>query len=79
MPFVPVKTLPTADLASVALCGPEGSGKTLTALKIARGICGSRGRIAVIDTENGRARKFRRFENFDVEASGPMTFPPGVK
>jgi DNA polymerase III delta prime subunit len=67
MPFAPVRSLPTADLASIALCGPEGSGKTLTALKIARGICGPKGRIAVIDTENGKSRKFRRFEDFDVE------------
>jgi flagellar biosynthesis GTPase FlhF len=39
--------------ARVALIGPTGSGKTMTALKMARGFAGSEGRIAVIDTEHG--------------------------
>jgi len=37
-----------------ALFGPAGSGKTFSALRIATGIGG---RIAVIDTERGSARK----------------------
>lgn len=38
-----------------ALAGPSGSGKTFTAMMLARGIANGTGRIAVIDTEAGRA------------------------
>jgi DNA polymerase III delta prime subunit len=39
----------------LALIGPPGSGKTMSALFLARGIVGPEGRIAVIDTENNSA------------------------
>ena len=39
----------------LAIAGPSGSGKTNTAMKVARGIANGTGRIAVIDTEAGRA------------------------
>ncbi len=46
-----------------ALFGPSGSGKTFSALRIATGL----GRkIAVIDTERGRARKYADLFEFDV-------------
>jgi energy-coupling factor transporter ATP-binding protein EcfA2 len=38
-----------------ALAGPSGSGKTFTAMMLARGIANGTGRVAVIDTEAGRA------------------------
>ncbi len=41
-----------------AIDGPTGAGKTLSALKIARGLAGPNGTIAVIDTEHGTAEKF---------------------
>lgn len=37
------------------IAGPSGSGKTFSALMLARGIAGPAGKIAVIDTEAGRA------------------------
>jgi len=40
----------------IALWGMSGSGKTLSALYLARGIVGTSGCIAVLDTENGRAK-----------------------
>ncbi len=39
----------------IALWGFSGSGKTLSALKLARGLAGKDGKIALIDTETGRA------------------------
>lgn len=46
----------------LALCGPAGSGKTFTALRIAAGLGG---RIAVIDTEHGSAAKYADVFTFD--------------
>ena len=42
----------------LALYGPSKAGKTYSALLIARGIVGEEGRIAVLDTENGRSRMY---------------------
>lgn len=43
----------------IALAGASGSGKTLSALRIARGLAGGDdSKIAVIDTEAGRARHY---------------------
>ena len=41
-----------------AIDGPTGAGKTLSALRIARGLVGPNGSIAVIDTEHGTSEKF---------------------
>ena len=40
----------------MALAGPSGSGKTLSALLLAYGITGDWSKIALIDTEHGRAK-----------------------
>src|SRR5437660_3635318 len=40
------------------LYGPPRSGKTYTALRIARGMVGPKGQIGVLDTESGRARLY---------------------
>jgi hypothetical protein len=40
----------------IGLWGTSGCGKTYSALLLARGIVGKDGKIAVIDTENGRAK-----------------------
>jgi hypothetical protein len=42
--------------ALIALWGPSSSGKTYTALQIARGLVGPQGKIGLIDTENRRAK-----------------------
>lgn len=50
----------------IALTGPAGCGKTVSALRIATGIVEGTGkRIAFIDTENGRAKKYAK--NFDFD------------
>lgn len=42
----------------IQLYGPPRSGKTYTALRIARGMVGPKGMIGVLDTESGRARLY---------------------
>lgn len=67
----------------IGIAGPSGAGKTLSALKIARGLAGGRPdmtpeqlaeidrKIAVIDTEAGRARHYAPTPG---ELPGPHTF-----
>jgi len=59
----------------MAICGPTGSGKTYTAMRIASYLakqCNSE--IAVIDTEKGSARKYADKFSFDVDEL--KTFEP---
>lgn len=49
----------------MALWGPTGCGKTMSALRLARGIAGPNGRIGVADTENRRAKFYARRFTFD--------------
>lgn len=50
----------------LAFVGPTGSGKTMSALRVARGLVGPAGRIAVIDTESGSASLYSDAVRFDV-------------
>ena len=50
----------------LALFGVSGSGKTYTALRLATGLAGENGKIAVIDTERNSACKYSDRFNFDV-------------
>jgi len=50
----------------LAISGPAGSGKTYTALTLARTLAGPSGLVAVIDTERGSASKYADLFNFDV-------------
>ena len=56
----------TAVFLKLAMTGSAGSGKTLSALRLARGLVGPNGRIAVIDTENGSASLYADRTGFDV-------------
>lgn len=49
-----------ATPALIGLWGPSGCGKTYSALLIARGLVGPKGKIVVIDTENGRAKFYAK-------------------
>lgn len=51
--------------ALLLLYGLSGSGKTYSALRIARGLVGPRGRIGVLDTEHNRAKHYA--DEFDFE------------
>jgi hypothetical protein len=55
----------------IGLIGESGSGKTMTAMRLAKGICADR-RFAVIDTEGGRAKHYADFFAFD---HGDLTPP----
>lgn len=51
----------------IAVAGASRSGKTFTALRLARGIAGPRGRIAAIDTE---AKRMSHYKNDFLDADG---------
>ena len=52
---------------AISLAGESGSGKTYSALRIARGLVGPNGKIGVIDTEQKRASLYADcFGGFDV-------------
>jgi energy-coupling factor transporter ATP-binding protein EcfA2 len=59
----------------ILMAGPSGSGKSYSALRVARGIAKKAGgRVAVIDTENGRIRYYaNEFDFDDVQLSEPYT------
>ncbi len=69
--------------ARVALVGPSGSGKTFTALRLARGIVGAEGRIAVIDTERGSASKYaddvETFDALDLDQHSPAEYVKAIR
>lgn len=49
----------------IGVAGGTGSGKTYSALRLAKGLAGGK-RFAAIDTENGRMRHYADFFDFDV-------------
>lgn len=56
----------SAVYLKLAITGPSGSGKTTAALRLARGLVGPKGRIAVIDTENSSSLLYADSFDFDV-------------
>lgn len=56
----------SAVYLKLAITGPSGSGKTTAALRLARGLVGDNGRIAVIDTENSSSLLYADTFDFDV-------------
>jgi KaiC/GvpD/RAD55 family RecA-like ATPase len=63
----------------LALIGPAGSGKTYTALSIARHL-GSR--VAVIDTERGSASKYAdlfAFDRLELQSFSPETYVEAIR
>jgi hypothetical protein len=65
-PITPKPAQRTQRKARVGLWGKSGSGKTWTALKLARGLAGPDGKILVLDTEDGSSTIYADTEAFDV-------------
>lgn len=59
------KATKSAARLRMAVTGVSGSGKTMSAIKIAQGLCEPGQRVAVIDTERGSASKYADID-FDV-------------
>jgi len=56
------------------ISAPSGAGKTYSALRMAKGICGDWSKVAVIDTENGSASLYSNLGEFNViDLSPPFT------
>ncbi len=63
----------------LAIVGPEGSGKTWTALAIATNLGD---RVGLIDTENGSAAKYRRdfpFKHLKLSTFAPLTYVQAIE
>lgn len=71
---------PAADIHDrhglfVALVGGTNSGKSYSALRLARGIAGPNGKIAVADTEGGRTLHLKKEFAFDIAMIDPPHRP----
>ena len=60
------KATKDAVFLKLAITGPSGSGKTTAALRLARGLIGATGKIAVIDTENSSSLLYADKYDFDA-------------
>lgn len=58
----------------LAIIGPAGSGKTMSSILIAKGLCGENANIAMIDTENGSGDLYSDL-NYDVATLKPPFTP----
>ena len=65
--FRPAKSFTDRHGLFVSLTGGTNSGKTFSALRLARGIAGHNGKVAVLDTEGGRTLHLK--DDFDFDAS----------
>lgn len=66
MPFSIKPAAPIDDRLLIAIAGPQGSGKTTSALKLATGIVQAKGgKICLIDTENNRSLRYSTKFKFD--------------
>lgn len=73
--FRPAKEFTERHGAFVSLTGGTNSGKTFSALRLARGIAGPGGKIAVIDTEGGRTLHLKEHFDFDAMLMEPPFRP----
>lgn len=75
------KATKTQSRARIALTGVAGSGKTYTALRIAKGLAPT-GRVAVVDTERGSAAKYSdefAFDTLELESFDPHLYIEAIE
>lgn len=73
--FVPATR--AATKARIALAGPSGSGKTYTGLALGCAMAeAAGGRLAVIDTERGKAQMYKGINGWDWDTFNPQSFSP---
>ena len=73
--FAPAETFTERAGLFVSLTGGTNSGKTYSALRLARGIAGPTGKIAVLDTEGGRTLHLKDAFAFDANVMQPPFRP----
>lgn len=73
--FTPASSFTERAGLFVSLTGGTNSGKTFSALRLARGIAGPQGNIAVLDTEGGRTLHLKEDFKFDVNVMDPPFHP----
>lgn len=61
--------------ALLCFYGPSGCGKTYSAILAARGLVGSEGKIAFLDTEAGRGSHYAHLTNYDIMDLAPPFTP----
>lgn len=67
MPFIIEKADRSKSKVCIALAGESGTGKTLSSIRLARGLVGENGKIGYIDTEQHRASLYAGYYGgFDV-------------
>lgn len=59
----------------IGLAGPSGAGKTMSALKMARGMAGPEGKILMIDTERGSGSLYAHITTYDIITLTPPYAP----
>jgi hypothetical protein len=73
--FAPAETFTERAGLFVSLTGGTNSGKTYSALRLAHGIAGPTGKIAVLDTEGGRTLHLKDAFAFDANVMQPPFRP----
>lgn len=76
MPFIIKPAQPINNRLLIAIAGPQSSGKTTSALRLATGITQvTSGKICLIDTENNRALRYAKDFDFNHMAFSPPFSP----
>jgi hypothetical protein len=73
--FIPADRFKERAGLFVSLTGGTNSGKTFSALRLARGIAGPTGKVAVLDTEGGRTLHLKGDFAFDANVMDPPFRP----
>jgi len=73
--FAPASSFTERAGLFVSLTGGTNSGKTYSALRLARGIAGPKGKVAVLDTEGGRTLHLKQDFDFDANVMDPPFRP----